>query len=192
MTIIELIVRRALVTKTRRSPRVVPRPPESQAGCSSSSSTKKRTSSVAAARAEPGGARRERFGCADVDAPRDGGGASGGPEHPLHRAPGPTPWRRALRAAFPRGVGHPLAPNLRRGRHALHRVRRTHDDARGRDGPRVHRPPSSSDRGISATACSGSRHRAAVMRAIPHYACLLPMPVNASNWSVLRSSICNL
>ena len=34
---------------------------------------------MAAARAEPGGARRDRFGCADVDAPRDGGGASGGP-----------------------------------------------------------------------------------------------------------------
>ena len=41
------------------------------------------------------------------------------PEHPLHRALGPTPWRRALRAAFPRRL----------------------DGARGRDGPRVHRPP---------------------------------------------------
>ena len=39
--------------------------------------------------------------------PRDGGGASGGPEHPLHRALGPTPWRRAPRAAFPRGNGPP-------------------------------------------------------------------------------------
>ena len=38
-----------------------------------------------------GGARRERFGCADVDAPRDGGGVACGPEHPLHRALGPTP-----------------------------------------------------------------------------------------------------
>ena len=46
-----------------------------------------------------------------------------------------------LRAAFPRRLGHPLAPNLRRGRHAMHRVRRAHDGARGRDGPRVHRPP---------------------------------------------------
>ena len=49
----------------------------------------------------------------------------------------------------------------------------------------------SSGSGISVTACSGSRHRAAVMRAIPHYVGLLPMPVNASHWSELRSSICN-
>ena len=34
---------------------------------------------VRAARGGRGGARRDRFGCADVDAPRDGGGASGGP-----------------------------------------------------------------------------------------------------------------
>ena len=39
------------------------------------------------------------------------------------------------------GDRHPPAPNLRRGRHAMHRVRRAHDGARGRDGPRVHRPP---------------------------------------------------
>ena len=40
-------------------------------------------------------------------------------------------------------AGHPPAPPLRRGRHALHhRVRRAHAGARGRDGPRVHRPPS--------------------------------------------------
>ncbi len=47
-----------------------------------------------------------------------------------------------LRPAFSCRLGHPLAPNLRRGRHALHRVRRAHDDARGRDGPRVHCPRS--------------------------------------------------
>ncbi len=48
----------------------------------------------------------------------------------------------ALRAAFACRLGHPLATNLRRGRQALHRVRRPHDRARRRDGPRVHRPPS--------------------------------------------------
>ena len=50
--------------------------------------------------------------------------------------------RRALRAAFSCRLGHHLAPHLRRGRQALHRVRRAHDGACGRDGPRVHRPPS--------------------------------------------------
>ena len=38
------------------------------------------------------------------------------------------------------------------------------------------RPPSSSDRGISATSCSDRRHRAAVLRAIPHYVGLLSVP----------------
>ncbi len=56
-----------------------------------------------------GGARRERFGRADVGAPRDGGGVACGPEHPLHRALGPTPWRRALRATrrVPAWIGPP-------------------------------------------------------------------------------------
>ncbi len=117
---------------------------ESQARCRRRRRPAHRAAGVGAVRAAwggRGGVRRDRFGCADVDAPRDGCGVAGGPEHPLHRAPGPTPWRRALRAASPRGSGHPLAPHLQGGRHSLHRVRRTHDAARGRDGPRVHRSP---------------------------------------------------
>ncbi len=47
----------------------------------------------------------------------------------------------ATAAAAPTStLGHTSAPNLRRGRHALHRVRRAHEGARGRDGPRVRRP----------------------------------------------------
>jgi len=87
------------------------------------------------------GARRDRLGCADVDAPRDGCGVAGGPEHPLHRAPGPTPWRRALRAAFPRGNGPPscAAPSTWTSRAAP--GAQDAGRSRGRDGPRVHRSP---------------------------------------------------
>ncbi len=58
-----------------------------------------RAGAVRAAWDGRGGARRDRSGCADVDAPRNGCGVAAGPEHPLHRALGPTPSRRALRAA---------------------------------------------------------------------------------------------
>ena len=114
-----------------------------------------------------------------------------------------------------------LRRTFERGRHALHRLRRAHDGARGRDGPRVHPPPSrcapsrarptrrrltsppsnarhvapwplpvrrsttarptSSDSGISVTSSSDRRHRAAVLRAIPHYVGRLSSTSASSN-----------
>ena len=68
-------------------------------------------------------------------------GGVAGAEHPLHCSLGPTPWRPALRPAFTRRLGDLVASNVRRGRVALPRVRRTHDRARGRHTPRVHCPP---------------------------------------------------
>ena len=46
----------------------------------------------------------------DLGACGDGRCGAGGAEHSLHRALAATSWRRALRAAFPCGLGDPLAP----------------------------------------------------------------------------------
>lgn len=94
---------------------------------------------VGAERDGRGRARPDRGGGADVDTPRNGDGVAGGTEHPLHRALGATAWRRALRAAFTAGLGHPVAPHLRRRRDVVRHMRRTHDRARGRHRPGLHR-----------------------------------------------------
>lgn len=55
----------------------------------------------------------------DLGACGDGRWVAGGAEHPVHRALAATSRRRALRAAFPCGLGDPLAAHFRRGRETM-------------------------------------------------------------------------
>ena len=219
----------------------MPRPPESQAGCSSSSFKKKSTSSLAAARAEPGASVVSRIERRGPSAQRGTGEAAlvatasavptstllvtgaalqvapnilsiahwdrllcGALYAPLSR----VDWATILRRSFNVDVTHctGCAGDGRARSHGDHRLsiqdmsRRHGDHAspsmssrsspppsavsvvacpsrRSRAGLGTQaldkRPPSSSDRGISATSCSAPRPRAVLLRVIPHYVGLL-------------------
>ena len=85
----------------------------------------------------------------------------------------PHPRRRALRPPFSHGLGHPLAPNLRRRREVMRRMRRTHDRARRRHRPSLHRQAAtrapattrSARRSLTAHA-NRARHVAPTLRCV--------------------------
>ena len=136
---------------------VVPRPPESYAGCMKSSRNNeacgddepRRRRAAPAARVAARGRtelracgavqRTDRGDRADLVARRDRGRIEGGAEHPLHRPLGKASWWRALRAALTSRLGDVVAPHLRRRRQTLLQLRRPDDRARRRDGHVVHR-----------------------------------------------------